>query len=137
MRSGAGGASKRDGLGIAALVPNMKGYERARDNGVKRVAVVVSTADTFNLRNINMTVAQAMGDLSVGDSAGTSGWHHGAWVCVGSAGLPGYGRHHPGGCRAQLTEQLINGGAHEISIADTIGVNNPKQNQGYFATAGG
>jgi hydroxymethylglutaryl-CoA lyase len=38
---------------LTALVPNMKGYELAREAGVQTVAVVVSATETMNQKNIN------------------------------------------------------------------------------------
>jgi len=115
-----------EGLSVTALVPNMKGYERARDNGVKQVGVVISTTDTFNLRNINMTVTQAMETcLSVIRQARQDGVTVRAYVS-GALACP-YEGTTPVDVVHQLAEQLINGGAHEISIADTIGAGNPKQ----------
>ena len=45
---------------LSALVPNMKGYELAREAGVKTVAVVVSATETMNQRNINMSLADTV-----------------------------------------------------------------------------
>ena len=45
---------------LSALVPNMKGYELARDAGVETVAVVVSATETMNQRNINMSLADTV-----------------------------------------------------------------------------
>src|ERR1041385_2291932 len=38
----------------SALVPNMKGLERALDTGIRRIAVFTAASETFNRRNINM-----------------------------------------------------------------------------------
>jgi hydroxymethylglutaryl-CoA lyase len=41
---------------LTGLVPNMKGYELARDAGVGTVAVVVSATETMNQKNIRMSL---------------------------------------------------------------------------------
>nr|WP_217259049.1 hypothetical protein [Pseudarthrobacter phenanthrenivorans] len=41
------------------LVPNMRGLERARESGVKSVAVFVSATEAFARKNLNMSRASA------------------------------------------------------------------------------
>ncbi|CBL43646.1 Hydroxymethylglutaryl-CoA lyase [gamma proteobacterium HdN1] len=120
------GLPKVDALNVTALVPNMKGYERAREQGLKRVAVVVSTTDTFNLRNLNMTTAQTMeASLSVIRQARQDGLSARAYIS-GALACP-YDGPTPVDVVHRMAEQLINGGADEISVADTIGAGNPRQ----------
>src|SRR5262245_35899283 len=38
----------------SALVPNMKGLERAIESGIRRIAVFTAASETFNRKNINM-----------------------------------------------------------------------------------
>src|SRR5499427_8974013 len=44
----------------SALVPNMKGLERAIETGIKRIAVFTAASETFNQKNINMTVKESL-----------------------------------------------------------------------------
>ncbi len=44
----------------SALVPNMKGLERAITSGVKRIAVFTATSETFVKKNINMTIKESL-----------------------------------------------------------------------------
>ena len=53
------GLPRRADVTYAALVPNERGYERAAEAGVTSVALVLATTDTFNRRNINMTLNRA------------------------------------------------------------------------------
>src|SRR5678815_587999 len=48
---------KRSGTRYSALVPNLKGLERALQTGVSRIAVFTAASETFNKKNINMTIA--------------------------------------------------------------------------------
>src|SRR5437588_1183780 len=47
------------GVEYPVLVPNMKGLERAIDAGVKSIAIFTAASDTFNQRNINMTIDES------------------------------------------------------------------------------
>ncbi|MGB1981558.1 MAG: hypothetical protein ACPHQO_03710, partial [Candidatus Kariarchaeum pelagius] len=43
---------------LSVLIPNMKGYELARDAGAKIMTVVPSATETMNQKNINNTINQ-------------------------------------------------------------------------------
>ncbi|HTQ09508.1 MAG TPA: hydroxymethylglutaryl-CoA lyase [Fimbriimonadaceae bacterium] len=45
---------------FSALVPNLKGLERALECGVSRIALFTAASDAFTQKNINMTVAQSL-----------------------------------------------------------------------------
>src|ERR1044072_531620 len=45
---------------FSALVPNMKGLERALECGIKRIAIVTAVSDAFTQKNINMTVDESL-----------------------------------------------------------------------------
>lgn len=111
---------------ISALVPNMKGYLRARENGVSSVAVVVSSTDTFNLRNLNMTTQQATEvcreviQQARADGVKIRGYVSGALACPYDGKTPVDVVH-------RMAAEMIECGADEISIGDTIGAGNPQQ----------
>src|SRR5205809_7300715 len=44
----------------SALVPNMKGLERAVESGIRRIAVFTAASETFNKKNINMGVQESI-----------------------------------------------------------------------------
>jgi hydroxymethylglutaryl-CoA lyase len=48
------------GVRFSALVPNVKGYERAVASGVRHMEFVVSVSDTFNRKNLNRTMAESL-----------------------------------------------------------------------------
>src|SRR5688572_29270051 len=50
---------KDPGVDYPVLVPNMKGLERAIDAGVKSIAIFTAASETFNQRNINMSIDQS------------------------------------------------------------------------------
>jgi len=49
-----------DALHYTALVPNLKGYQLAREAGYPTVALVLSTTDSFNERNLRMSLARSI-----------------------------------------------------------------------------
>src|ERR1700746_415212 len=50
---------KDPGVDYPVLVPNMKGLDRAIEAGVKSIAIFTAASDTFNKRNINMTIDES------------------------------------------------------------------------------
>jgi hydroxymethylglutaryl-CoA lyase len=44
----------------SALVPNMRGLERAIESGIRRIAVFTAASETFNRKNINMGVRESI-----------------------------------------------------------------------------
>lgn len=55
---------KFPGVRFSALVPNMKGYERAAAAGVRYLEFVLSASDSFNRKNLNRTLAESLDLLS-------------------------------------------------------------------------
>src|SRR6058998_2711446 len=47
---------KDPGVEYPVLVPNMKGLERALDAGVTSIALFTAASESFNKRNINMSI---------------------------------------------------------------------------------
>ena len=115
-----------EGLHYTALVPNLRGYQLARDNGYRTVALVLSTTDTFNQRNLNMTLAQAIDscrsiiEAARADGIATRTYISGAFSCP-------YDGLTPVDVTLDLSRQMIDAGSEEIAIADTIGAGNPQQ----------
>src|SRR5213592_4779645 len=50
---------KDPGVEFPVLVPNMEGLERAIEAGVKSIAVFTAASETFNKRNINMSIDES------------------------------------------------------------------------------
>jgi len=50
---------KDPGVDYPVLVPNAKGLDRAIDAGVKSIAIFTAASDTFNKRNINMSIDES------------------------------------------------------------------------------
>ena len=56
----AAGLSKFSGVRFSALVPNLKGYDRAVAAGILHHEFVMSASDTFNHKNLNRSIAQSL-----------------------------------------------------------------------------
>src|SRR5213595_1652258 len=55
---------KDPGVEFPVLVPNMKGLERAIETGVKSIAIFTAASDTFNERNINMSIDESFANYA-------------------------------------------------------------------------
>jgi hydroxymethylglutaryl-CoA lyase len=53
------GISKFPGVRFSALVPNLKGYQRAVAAGLRYVEFVIAASESFNRRNLNRTMAES------------------------------------------------------------------------------
>jgi hydroxymethylglutaryl-CoA lyase len=60
----AAGMSKYPGVQFSALVPNMKGYQRAVAAGFRHLEFVMSATEKFNQKNLNMSIAESLKLLS-------------------------------------------------------------------------
>ena len=109
---------------ISVLVPNLKGFELARDAGAKIISVVPSATETMNLKNINMSLDQAINSAcdilkeTKSIKLKTRGYVAVAWEC------PYEGKVNKK-IILDIAEKLLNAGADEIILADTIGAANP------------
>ncbi len=114
------------GVRLSALVPNLRGLERARAAGAQEVAVVLSATETMNRKNINMGLQQAM-EVSEQtlQAALAMGLRTRAYVAVAFA-CPFEGETPPAAVR-QAAVRMLRAGAQEIVIADTIGSASPMQ----------
>jgi hydroxymethylglutaryl-CoA lyase/(R)-citramalyl-CoA lyase len=112
--------SRRDGVGLSGLVLNERGWERFAAAGLDRVNVTFAATETFNLRNGNATLAEAVDrtDAILRAAGGTP-----ATVTIScSFGCPFEGRVDPG-VVAELASRFE--ARAEVVLADTIGVATP------------
>jgi hydroxymethylglutaryl-CoA lyase len=107
-----------------ALVPNMKGYERARAAGIKSFALVLSVSETLNQKNINMSLERATEVCeSVTRRAKENGEQMRVYLAAAVA-CPYDGRTPPDNVHI-LAHRMIDAGADSIAVADTIGAGHP------------
>ena len=113
-------------ISYPALVPNLKGLERALNAEVKEIALFASASESFSQKNINCSISESLKRFeSVIASAQNSHLKVRAYVsCV--LGCPYEGKISPQTV-AQLSKTLLEMGADEISLGDTIGIGTPRQ----------
>ena len=120
------GIERRPGVRYSALVPNLPGLTRARAANVDEVAVFPAASETFSHRNLNQTVAEAMAVAKdVCTEALAAGLPVRAYLST-SFGCPFEGAVPPARV-VDLTGQLLDFGAYEVSVSDTIGTAHPGQ----------
>ena len=56
----AAGLKKYTGIKFSALVPNMKGYERAVAAGIRHMEFVIAASESFNRKNLNRSMAESL-----------------------------------------------------------------------------
>ncbi|WP_223633024.1 hydroxymethylglutaryl-CoA lyase [Planococcus sp. 4-30] len=114
------------------LTPNERGINAALESGAQSLAVFVGVSNTFNKKNINKTTEESMEalkpliinlkkqDIFVRACIST------AFYC------PFEGAVSPEATLA-LCRQFVEWGVDELSVADTIGMANPKESYELFA----
>jgi len=113
-----------DSVSYAALVPNMKGYERAVAAGARVVNVVLSVTETMNQKNINMSLEKAAEVCAeIAGRACKDGVIAQAYLAVAFE-CPFEGVVEPEVVR-HFARVMNKAGAQKIIIADTIGAANP------------
>lgn len=113
-------------LKFRALVPNLKGAQRAIDVGIKKLKLMLSATDSHSLSNANSPVREAQEkfypiveladkhDVSVGGSIAV------AFGCPYEGKVPMKNIN-------KIIRRYIEMGIKEISLADTTGMGNPRQ----------
>ncbi|HEX9983660.1 MAG TPA: hydroxymethylglutaryl-CoA lyase [Thermoanaerobaculia bacterium] len=120
---------KDPGVEYPVLVPNMKGLERAMEAGVKSIAIFTAASETFNKRNINMSIDESFENYApVAARAREEGIRVRGYVSTGF-GCP-YEGDVPPEKVLEVSARLLDLGCYEVSVGDTIGVGTPMQVQG-------
>ena len=120
------GIERRPGVRYSALVPNLKGLARAREAAIDEIAVFPAASETFSQRNLNQSVDEAMAAAQeVCTEALGLGIPVRAYLST-SFGCPFEGAVAPARV-IELTTRLLDFGAYEVSISDTIGIAHPRQ----------
>jgi hydroxymethylglutaryl-CoA lyase len=114
----------KGGYEFSALIPNRRGYDMAKASGIGTVGLVVASSETMNLKNINMSTAQAIAvsaevlAQSKLDGIRSVVYLATAWECPFEGVM----------ATQQIVDvagQLFAAGASEVVLADTIGAASP------------
>ena len=120
---------KDPGVDYPVLVPNMLGLDRAIEAGVKSIAIFTAASETFNQRNINMTIDESFINYApVAARARAEGMRVRGYVST-AFGCPYEGDVAPEKV-LEVSARLLDLGCYEVSVGDTIGVGTPVQVQG-------
>lgn len=122
------GARRLAGLTVSALVPNLKGAERAAEAGAMKINYVMSVSESHNQSNVRRPVAESVADfgrivefvraLPASSRPVVCGGLATAFGCTIEGDVP----------EARVRElamRLAELGADEIVVADTVGYGNP------------
>jgi len=120
------GIERRKGTRYTALVPNQAGLERAMAAGVDEIAIFAAASESFSKRNINQTIAESLDNYrGVCGAARAASLPVRAYVST-AFGCPFEGEVSPASVAA-VSGALIEMGAYEVAISDTIGIAHPAQ----------
>lgn len=118
--------ARRDGTRYTALVPNLAGLERAMASRVDEVAVFAAASESFSRKNINQTIEASLENYrGVCAAARAASLPVRAYVST-AFGCPFEGAVDPARVR-DVSAALIDMGAYQVSVSDTIGVAHPGQ----------
>jgi hydroxymethylglutaryl-CoA lyase len=108
------------------LAPNRKGVDRALDTKGKAVAVFVGVSNTFNKKNINKTTSESLEELRpIVKELKEKGCF--VRACISTSFYCPYEGKIPPEETLQLCREFVTMGADELSVADTVGMANPKE----------
>src|SRR5579864_4229622 len=114
------------GVTYSGLVPNERGYERAKAVGIPEVVLVISATEGHSRANLNRTVAEALATIPMLARRGLDDGIH-VRVSVSTAfgcpfdGVPDIER------VLWIVQSVAAAGIDEVTLCDTIGVANPQQ----------
>jgi hydroxymethylglutaryl-CoA lyase len=105
---------------LSALVPNVRGLERAQQSGIQRVAVFTAASSAFTEKNIRMTVDDSLKVFAevtkeaISSGLSVRGYVSTVWHCpyAGKVDVDAAYR---------VTSELFAMGCDEVSLGDTIG----------------
>jgi hydroxymethylglutaryl-CoA lyase len=120
------GIRKEPGVTYLALVPNARGFARARAVGTNAIAVFTAASESFVQRNIGMTIEESLATFApLIKEARAEGFFVRGYVST-AFGCP-YEGEIASEAVLRVSERLSDFGLDELSIGDTIGVACPEQ----------
>ncbi|HET6603682.1 MAG TPA: hydroxymethylglutaryl-CoA lyase [Xanthomonadaceae bacterium] len=118
------GIRRKQGVRYPVLVPNEKGYARAREVGARDIAVFTAASEAFNRRNINASIDESIERFEPviaqarGDGVSVRGYVSTVLGCP-------YQGEVPVAEVVRVAARLHAMGCYEVSLGDTIGIGTP------------
>src|SRR5262245_24514617 len=120
------GIARRAGTRYTALVPNVRGLDRAQAAAVTEVAVFAAASETFSRRNINQSIDESLATYrDVAARAHASGLAVRGYLST-AFGCP-FEHDVPIARVVDLTRRLLDLGVYQVAVSDTIGIAHPGQ----------
>jgi len=119
---------RKEGVVFSALVPNLKGLQRAREAGLQEAAVFISASEAHSKKNINKSIAEAVEASREVVTAATQagmrvrGYLSTVWGCPYEGTVPVERV-------VEICRKLVDMGIYQLSLGDTIGVGTPRQTE--------
>jgi hydroxymethylglutaryl-CoA lyase len=118
------GIARKPGVAYPVLVPNLQGYERAREAGADEVAIFTAASEAFNRKNINASIDESIErfmpvlERAKADAVKVRGYVSTVLGCPyqGEVAVSDVVR---------VARRLHELGCYEISLGDTIGIGTP------------
>jgi hydroxymethylglutaryl-CoA lyase len=112
-------------INTSALVPNSKGYERAKDTDLSSIAIFMSATESHNKKNINRSIAESLKTfeelvpLAKNNGKKVRAYLSVVFVCP-YEGITDQDK------VVNICKKLLDIGVDELSLGDTIGAATPK-----------
>ncbi|MGH9022754.1 MAG: hydroxymethylglutaryl-CoA lyase [Acidimicrobiia bacterium] len=120
------GIARRSGVIYSALVPNLRGAERALGAGVDELEVVVSASESHNRANVNMSVVDSIAQVAEIVKLAHSQSRPVEAVVATAFGCP-YEGDVPPERVASIAARLLEVGSDTVGFGDTTGMATPKR----------
>ena len=116
--------NRKEGIIYEALIPNLKGAERALQAGVKNVELTISASEAHNKSNVNMSVAESLKNLEeVAKLARANGMKFRGGVAM-AFGCPWEGKV-PFAKVQMIVNRFFDMGTEDVFLGDTSGMGDP------------
>ncbi|MDN5347689.1 MAG: hydroxymethylglutaryl-CoA lyase [Clostridia bacterium] len=118
---------KVGGVRYSALVPNLRGAEKALEAGVRELVFVVSASETHNRKNVNRSIEESLDEFEA--IAGAASRVPGCLLRLDIStafGCPFEGKV-PVEAVARIAARARDLGTAEVNLCDTTGMANPRQ----------